>query len=73
MFLKNQDIQDLVTAQPEIGRAIIRLYDLYKNNDSNLVIVCKSCHNKIHNNEINIDGYVQTSEGKQLQFNYVTK
>ena len=27
-YLKNQDIQDLVTAQPEIGRAIIRLYDL---------------------------------------------
>ena len=32
-FLKNQDIQDLVSSQPEIGRAIIRLYDLYKTDE----------------------------------------
>ena len=46
-YLKNQDIQDLVTAQPEIGRAIIRLYDLYKNNDSNLNPEDEGSENKL--------------------------
>ena len=46
-YLKNQDIQDLVTAQPEIGRAIIRLYDLYKNNDSNLNPEDEGTENKL--------------------------
>ena len=46
-YLKNQDIQDLVTAQPEIGRAIIRLYDLYKNNDYNLNPEDEGTENKL--------------------------
>ena len=29
-YLKNHDIQDLVSSQPEIARAVIRLYDIHK-------------------------------------------
>tara|TARA_B100000686_G_scaffold232580_1_gene240185 strand:+ start:1528 stop:3267 length:1740 start_codon:yes stop_codon:yes gene_type:complete len=34
-YLKNHDVQDLVSSQPEIARAIIRLYDVYKTGLSN--------------------------------------
>jgi DNA mismatch repair protein MutS len=35
----------------------------HKNTQHNLVALCKSCHNKQHNGEISIEGYLQTSEG----------
>ena len=31
-YLKNHDVQDLVSSQPEIAKAIIRLYDIHKTN-----------------------------------------
>ena len=43
-----------------------------KNSSANLVILCQSCHDKVHeNNEKNndkiiIEGYKQTSKGKKL-------
>ena len=37
-----------------------------KNDKSNLVILCQECHDKIHNNEIKLNGYVKTSKGKTL-------
>ena len=32
-YLKNHDVQDLVSSNPEVARAIIRLYDLYKTDE----------------------------------------
>jgi len=37
-----------------------------KNDKCNLIVLCKSCHNKVHNGEINLDKYVMTSDGKKL-------
>jgi len=37
-----------------------------KNDKCNLIVVCKKCHNKIHRGEINIDGYVLSTDGKLL-------
>jgi len=37
-----------------------------KNDKSNLVILCQECHDKIHNNEIKLSGFVKTSKGKCL-------
>lgn len=37
-----------------------------KNSKTNLVVLCKECHNKIHDGTINIDKYIMTSDGKKL-------
>ena len=39
---------------------------LHKNHKSNLVILCNKCHDKIDNGLIEIDGYLDTNEGKEL-------
>ena len=38
----------------------------HKNVRFNLVALCGKCHNKTHKNEVEIDGYVQTSNGVEL-------
>ena len=44
-----------------------------KNVESNLVPLCKKCHNDVHNNKLQIEGYKQTSKGVKLQFNEVSQ
>lgn len=39
----------------------------HKNRLSNLLNICEECHDKIHAGEIEIEGYVQTSFGKELR------
>ena len=51
-YLKNHDVQDLVSSQPEIARAIIRLYDVYKTGLSNL----RSISDSEGDNMINLEG-----------------
>ena len=41
---------------------------IHKNNLSNLVALCKKCHNKQTYGELNIKGYKKTSLGKELDF-----
>jgi len=38
----------------------------HKNSKFNLVTLCKECHQKVHKDIINIQGYVQTSSGVKL-------
>lgn len=40
----------------------------HKNIEHNLVSLCRKCHNKVHNNLIDIKGYVQTGNGIVLDF-----
>ena len=42
--------------------------DIHKNDKHNLMNVCESCHDKIHRDEIKVEGYVQTSNGIELKF-----
>lgn len=35
-----------------------------KNSEANLAVLCNECHNKIHNNKIQINGYVMSSKGR---------
>lgn len=41
---------------------------LIKDSKSNLVPLCKDCHNNVHRDVITINGYVQTSSGIKLDY-----
>ena len=45
----------------------------HKNVKSNLVVLCKECHNRVHNGNIEIYGYIQTSKGIELNYNIKNK
>jgi DNA mismatch repair protein MutS len=45
----------------------------HKNMKGNLCGICDKCHDKVHNNEIIVHGYVETSLGTELKFEYVKK
>lgn len=40
----------------------------HKNSTFNLVCLCKACHIRVHNNQIKIDGYIQTTDGVKLDY-----
>jgi DNA mismatch repair protein MutS len=44
-----------------------------KNAKSNLVPLCKCCHDKVHNKDLLINGYIMTSDGIKLDFKYLSK
>ena len=46
---------------------------IHKNNKSNLVVLCKSCHDRVHNKDIHINGYVQTTGGVELDYKILNK
>jgi DNA mismatch repair protein MutS len=37
-----------------------------KNSKANLVVICAECHDKVHHQGLDIDGFVMTSRGKQV-------
>jgi hypothetical protein len=42
---------------------------IQKNQQSNLVVLCNICHDKIHAGKLVIDGIVMTSKGKSVIVN----
>ena len=38
-----------------------------------MVALCKDCHNKVHNDNLVINGYIQTSSGIELDYSYLEK
>jgi DNA mismatch repair protein MutS len=45
---------------------------MHKNKLENLVVLCRKCHENVHKQQINIDGYRLTNEGIDLKFNKST-
>ena len=43
----------------------------HKNITHNLVQLCESCHHKVHNENLRIYGYIQSSEGIKLNYEYI--
>ena len=39
---------------------------IHKNDPHNLLPICQTCHDRIHNGKIEVEGYTQTSHGKML-------
>lgn len=60
--LDHHHIDEVATAKSE-GRKV-------NNKAHNLITVCGACHRKIHNGEIEVDGYYQTTNGKVLRWKY---
>ena len=46
---------------------------IHMNMKGNLCSICEKCHDKVHNDEIKINGYIETSEGIKLDFQIVEK
>ena len=46
---------------------------LQKNNKSNLVCLCNKCHDLVHNNKIIINGWIDTSDGINLDYKKIDK
>ena len=44
---------------------------LQKNNESNLVTLCMACHDKVDKNEIVINGWIETSNGRQFNYDFL--
>jgi DNA mismatch repair protein MutS len=42
--------------------------DIHKNDMHNLVAICTKCHDEIHRDNIKISGYIQTSNGVELNY-----
>lgn len=52
-----------------LENGFIKDYDkqhIKKNSLYNLIIICKQCHDNIHNNKISINGIMETSKGKKI-------
>jgi hypothetical protein len=45
---------------------------IQKDSKANLVPLCETCHNNVHNNTLLISGYFQTSDGVKLDYKYIT-
>lgn len=43
---------------------------IHKNKKSNLMSVCAQCHDRVHNGEIDIQGYIDTIDGRILEYQY---
>ena len=42
--------------------------DIHKNDMHNLVCICNKCHDEVHRDNIKISGYIQTSNGVELNY-----
>jgi DNA mismatch repair protein MutS len=61
-FQKDCDDKGFVKNKPHV----------MKNQQSNLVPLCETCHQKVHDGKLEIKGYKQTSSGKQLDTKLLT-
>ena len=43
----------------------------HKNNLHNLVPLCEQCHHKVHHGELEIKGYKNTTDGIELDYNFL--
>jgi DNA mismatch repair protein MutS len=48
-------------------------HSFFKNKLSNLVILCQEHHNEVHNGNLQIFGYFETENGKELKYEYNKK
>ena len=59
--------------QDENGFVKINNTNFHKNEEYNLVPLCKKCHDEEHNGNLNIKGYVETTNGRKILYEYLNK
>lgn len=64
-----EEIHHIIEQKNANNTGIIETEQIHKNRKSNLMNVCNICHDNIHNQKIEVKGYVQTSDGIKLQTN----
>jgi len=62
------EVHHITEQQYANSKGIIESKQIHKNIKSNLMTVCESCHTKIHNDEIKVNGFLQTSNGVILDY-----
>jgi DNA mismatch repair protein MutS len=63
-----EEVHHIIQQKDANSENILEKYQIHKNRKSNLMLVCEKCHDRIHNKEIQINGYKNTTEGKKLYF-----
>ena len=56
--------------QDENGFVTINNTSFHKNEEYNLIPLCKKCHDDEHNGNLNIKGYIETSNGRKILYEY---
>ena len=64
----SEDTNHIIEQKFADENGLILSEQIHKNRKSNLMPVCKYCHNKITNKQIYVDGFEQTSMGIKLKF-----
>ena len=59
--------------EQELADETNHIEHFHKNNEHNLVPLCKQCHLEVTHGNLIIEGYIDTSIGKQLKYNYSNK
>jgi DNA mismatch repair protein MutS len=62
-----EEIHHIIEQKNANNIGIIENEQIHKNRKSNLINVCGVCHDNIHNQKIDVKGYIQTSDGIKLQ------
>ena len=56
--------------QDENGFVKLNNTSFHKNEEYNLIPLCKKCHDNEHNGNLNIKGYIETSNGRKILYDY---
>jgi len=56
--------------QDENGFVKINNTSFHKNEEYNLIPLCKKCHDEEHNGNLSIKGYIETTNGRKLVYEY---
>ena len=56
--------------QDENGFVKVNNTNFHKNEEYNLIPLCKKCHDDEHNGNLNIKGYTETSNGRKILYEY---
>ena len=59
--------------QDENGFVKINNIQFHKNEEYNLIPLCKKCHDDEHNGILNIKGYIETTNGRKILYDYNKK
>jgi len=59
--------------QDENGFVKINNTSFHKNEEYNLIPLCKNCHDEEHNGNLSIKGYIETTNGRKLLYEHLNK